>query len=146
MPRILCALSEHQVRARLLIAEDDRTFRSFLATNFRDDGYEVEEVCDGYALLQTLAASIEDGAEARTPCVVITDVSMPNVGGLDVLRWVRDQAIDLPFIVITAFGSRTTRDRATRLGAYAVLEKPFNLDDLRTAVLNAFAVARPAVR
>ena len=146
MGRILCACNEQQLPAHLLIAEDDRAFRSLLAANFRDDGYEVEEVCDGYELLQTLAASLEDEARPRTSRLVITDVYMPHVGGLDVLRWVRDEALHLPFIVITALGNRATHDRAKRLGAYAVLEKPFDLDDLRTAVLNAFEFHKPAVR
>ena len=139
MNRILCAHSEDQVPARLLIAEDDRAFRSLLAANLRDDGYEVEEVCDGHELLRRLAAVIDGGTGAREPRLVIADVHMPNVGGLDALRWVRDRAIDLPFIMITAFGSRTIHARAELLGAYAVFDKPFDVDDLRTAVLNALA-------
>jgi DNA-binding response OmpR family regulator len=67
---------------------------------------------------------------------------MPGFSGLDVLSALRCLRSHVPVIIITAFGDEPTRRLALGLGALAVLEKPFDLDDLRTAVVNVLAHPR----
>ncbi len=61
---------------------------------------------------------------------------MPGWNGLAVLQHLRREDWAMPFIVITAFGDEDTHQEASRLGAAAVFDKPFDVDDLRTAVFN----------
>jgi DNA-binding NtrC family response regulator len=61
---------------------------------------------------------------------------MPAFSGLEVLADLRSKNTTLPVILITAFGDRQTHAEALALGAYAVFDKPFDVDDLRTALMN----------
>jgi DNA-binding NtrC family response regulator len=66
--------------------------------------------------------------------LIISDVRMPGVSGLDVLATLRREDWSTPVILMTAFGDLETRAEARRLGAKALFDKPFDVDDLRTAV------------
>jgi CheY-like chemotaxis protein len=123
---------------RVLLADDDRDTREAVAEALRSDGYEVIEAHNGWELLQHLAAG-EDSAPMPVN-LVISDVRMPGKNGLEVLagfRWATGGST--PFIVITGFGDSQTHAEARRLGASAVLAKPFELDQLRTVMLDALA-------
>lgn len=114
-------------RGRILIAEDDRELRSLVALALEGDGYEVLQVEDGRGLSETL----------EQQCwidVIISDARMPRRGGLDVLADFRRRNWSTPFIIITAFGSGDLHEEARRLGVTAVVDKPFELDDLRSLV------------
>jgi DNA-binding response OmpR family regulator len=124
--------------ARVLVAEDDADMRELLASVLRKDGYDVIEARDGWQLLQYLAT--------HTPAVddspvdlVISDIRMPGKNGLDVLAGLRFADSSTPVILITGFGDLQTHLEARRLGATAVLDKPFDLDQLRSVVLNLLA-------
>ena len=116
-----------QDRGRVLIAEDDRELRSLVAFALEGDGYEVLQVEDGRGLSETL----------EQQCwidVIISDVRMPRRGGLEALADFRRRNWSTPFILITAFGSEDLHEEAYRLGVTAVVDKPFEMDDLRTLV------------
>lgn len=99
----------------------------------RADGLRVVEARDGEELLDHLSLS-ETGAEAWPHAdLVITDFRMPKADGLDALALFGHSAAP-PFIVITAFGSAETHQRAFQLGAAAVLDKPVDIDELRAEV------------
>jgi DNA-binding response OmpR family regulator len=68
------------------------------------------------------------------PSVIVTDLRMPGVSGLSVLRTIREYGWRVPVVLITAFGSEETLNEAARLDAAIVLHKPFELDDLRMAI------------
>jgi CheY-like chemotaxis protein len=124
---------------RILLAEDDAEFRQLLATVLLGDGYEVREAADGRQLLDWLA-TWTDGGHIDDICdLVISDIHMPGYSGLDVLSSLHCLDSPVPVIVITAFGDAATRRLAAALGAAAVLDKPFDLDDLRMTVLNVLA-------
>jgi FixJ family two-component response regulator len=74
------------------------------------------------------------------PRVVVADVRMPNLSGLGVLAALRRAASNIPVLLITALTDPSVQTLAWRLGAIGVLRKPFDTDDLLTAVLNAGAV------
>jgi DNA-binding response OmpR family regulator len=126
------ALSNVVRPARIVVAEDDREMRRLLADSLREDGYEVQEVQDGAELLIRL----EDAFFLdRVPPIdlFVTDIRMPAYTGLHVVSSLRGAGISVPGVIITAFGTAETRDRAAALGA-ELLEKPFKMAALRALV------------
>jgi CheY-like chemotaxis protein len=67
--------------------------------------------------------------------LIVSDICMPGMTGLEVLARVRASSIHLPVVLITAFGDEQTRNRAAALGGTVLFSKPFDMDDLRTAVM-----------
>jgi DNA-binding response OmpR family regulator len=115
----------------ILIAEDDIEMRRMLGAFLRRDGYSVELVSTGIELQERLELLAR---AASPPDLVIADIQMPGLTGLHVLAWTRRYLPRVPFILITAFGDARTHDRARNLGAAAVFDKPFEMDDLRSHV------------
>ena len=128
----------HLSRGRILLAEDDDEMRALLASRLRSDGFDVLEARDGGELSTLIDAAHE--ARSIVPGtivdVVISDARMPHLSGLDALEGLRKNDVETPFILITAFGDTHTHSEAYRLGANAVFDKPFEVDDLCTAVIN----------
>jgi DNA-binding response OmpR family regulator len=105
-----------------------------LASALRSDGYEVVETPNGVALLEEISLLLFRG-EALPADLIISDERMPGVLGSEVLAGLRGASWPVPFILITGFGDEGTRREAYRLGASAVFDKPFDLDDLRRSIL-----------
>jgi CheY-like chemotaxis protein len=130
-------------RMTVLVADDDDDMRALVAETFRSDGYAVIEARDGAELLDHLDHAFDD--PRALPDVIVTDVMMPNRSGLGVLESLRRARMHLPVILITRLADDSVHTLARRLGAVGVLHKPFDVDDLRTAVMNA-VVAYDKVR
>jgi len=114
---------------RILLAEDDDEMRILLTWSLRWEGYEVVECRNGTDLLDALSgATAED--EADGVALVISDIRMPGISGLDVLRSLRLSESFPPVVLITAFGDEETHAEADRLGAIALFDKPFDIEDL----------------
>jgi two-component system response regulator (stage 0 sporulation protein F) len=120
---------------RVFIADDDADMRRLIRLALEKDGCEVFEARDGAELIDLLDG-VEIGA-GDVPDVVITDVYMPNFSGLGVLRTLRQARSHLPVILITVDPVQAVQSDARQWGAAAVFAKPFDLEDLRTAVANA---------
>lgn len=117
----------------VLLAEDDNDLRQLLATALREDGYHVTEAKDGDELL----AQVERAAERTRGdnfAVIVSDVRMPGFWGTDVLAVLSCSRRTTPFILMTAFGDAALHAEAKELGATVVLNKPVDLDTLRSAV------------
>jgi len=112
-------------RHKVLIVDDDRAIRTALDRALTFEGYEVETAVDGVVALDM----VEDGF-----AIMVLDVSMPNMDGLEVCRRVRAQGLDIPILVLTA--RHHTRDRVAGLdaGADDYLVKPFALEELLARV------------
>jgi CheY-like chemotaxis protein len=124
--------------APILLAEDDPTMRELVATVLRADGYGVLEASDGAELLARIEAAIADpGRRAPPISLLVSDVRMPGMSGLDVLALLRCGHWTTPVILVTAFPEAAVRWEAMQLGATAVLEKPVDIDVLRAAVCRA---------
>lgn len=109
--------------------------RFILSRVFTNDGYTVKEAKDGSDLLYQLCHA----HRSRTlPDLIISDIKMPELTGTEVMTRVRAWDLDLPVILITAFGDEQTLAEASGLDVTAVFNKPFDIDDLRIAVLSLF--------
>lgn len=117
-------------RTHVLLGEDDTTLRRLLAVALNRAGYAVTEAADSESLLDYVTRALLVPGRVPHPDLIITDVCMPGLTGLDVAAAITRAGCITPLIVMTAFGDRATRERARRLGAVAVLDKPFDVDDL----------------
>jgi len=118
---------------RVLVVEDDPDIRRLVVNALRRDGYEVREAVDGQGLLVELASPNPPSSDDHD--LIISDIRMPICTGLQILEALRRAQWTVPVILMTAFGDEETRKSADELGA-VIFDKPFSLDDLRTAVVN----------
>lgn len=118
----------------VLIADDDDEMRTALAEMLRRAGYEVLEARNGAEVLEQVKESAlceEGGLELDA---VVSDIRMPGRSGLDVLVAIRAVSPELPVVLITGFGDAETHAQARWMGATAVLDKPFDAEELRSAL------------
>lgn len=118
----------------IYLAEDDDDMRALIAASLKADGYDVVEAKDGAELLDLLAGASTQ--PMRRPDIIVSDVLMPCYSGLGVLAALHKSAWKVPVILITARRDESVVNDAMRLGASAVVHKPFDIDDLRTAILS----------
>ena len=124
-----------QLRRRpvILLAEDDGPMRSLLASQLRRDGYRVIACQDATELVYR----IDLYRSHRLPVgidLIVSDVRMPLISGLELLELVNDAPLRIPVILISAFGDIETRSEASKRAAAAFFSKPFDIDELRAAV------------
>lgn len=122
------ARTRADVRGRVLLGEDDATFRRLLAGRLSSAGYAVAEASDGARLLEHLVdAAVGPSCRPAGYDLVITDVRMPGISGSDVLEYLRAGPWSgVPVILMTAFGDDAVHQAARRHGVLLVLEKPFS--------------------
>lgn len=120
---------------KVFLAEDDDDMRALIRAALERDGCEVIEARDGAELIDLLGMTVE--CPSAQPDVVVTDVRMPNFSGLGVLRTLRQAHWTVPVILITVDPGAAVQSDAAQWGAAAVFKKPFDVEDLRTAVVNA---------
>ncbi|GAA3787505.1 response regulator transcription factor [Streptomyces phyllanthi] len=124
---------------RILVVDDDPRIRSLVHRQLSEAGYEVTEATDGRAALERMAD--------EAPALVVLDLSLPGVGGLDVLRAVRTgragAAEDLPVIILSGRGGETDRIVGLDLGADDYLVKPFSPAELAARVRSVLRRAGP---
>jgi two-component system response regulator AtoC len=127
--------------SKVLVVEDEPNLRKVLATLLRREGYEVSVAENGE---QGIAEFDQGGA-----AVVITDLVMPKVGGMEVLRTINSRDPDVPVIIITAHGTVDSAVEAIKLGAFDYITKPFDQSELQSVIAKAartHAMAQRAVR
>ncbi len=111
---------------RILVVDDERSMRELLAIVLRREGYEVVLAENGRQAIDCL--------ERESVDVLISDIKMPDMSGVDVLRAAKKVDPDILGIMITAFASTETAVEAMRLGACDYLSKPFDIDLLKMKV------------
>jgi two-component system response regulator PilR (NtrC family) len=111
---------------RILVVDDERSMRELLAIVLRREGYEVLLADNGRAAVDLL--------ERESVDLLISDIKMPDVSGVDVLKAAKKIDQDILGIMITAFASTDTAVEAMRLGACDYLSKPFDIDLLKMKV------------
>jgi CheY-like chemotaxis protein len=130
-------------RRRVIVAEDDPSLRRLIVTVLQEAGHDVIEAQDGVQLMEQIENLLTIQHAPSDSFVVVTDVNMPGLTGLDVLAIIRCALARTPVVLITAFGDAEVRAEARDLGAVTVLDKPFDLDALRAVVENATPNAIP---
>ncbi len=113
-------------RNRILIVDDDESLRRVTEMQLQEAGYEVRTAADGAEAL-ALAADF-------APVLVITDLKMPGMSGLDLLKQLRSEYPDTTVIMITAYGTIQNAVEAMKNGAYDYITKPIDYDELVLAV------------
>ncbi|MGC9984971.1 MAG: sigma-54 dependent transcriptional regulator [Polyangia bacterium] len=108
---------------RILVADDDRSMCELLQAGLARRGFEVSWRTDATTALAAISEGDFD--------VIVTDLNMPEVNGLELCERVTANRPDVPVVVITAFGSLDTAVAAIRAGAYDFITKPFEMDGLR---------------
>ncbi|MBX7115643.1 MAG: sigma-54 dependent transcriptional regulator [Myxococcaceae bacterium] len=115
--------------SRVLVVDDEANLRKVLAAMLRKDGYEVTVAADGE---QALAEFQKNGAD-----VVVTDLVMPKLGGMELLKAVNAQRGDVPVIIITAHGTVDNAVEAIKRGAFDYITKPFEHAEIQAVVAKA---------
>src|SRR5579884_911613 len=116
-------------RARILVVDDEANARTALAELLRDEGYAVETAADGFKALPKL--------EEFAPDLLLTDLKMPGMDGIDLMRKSREADPQLAVVVMTAYGAVETAVTAMRQGAADYITKPINLEELGVVVERA---------
>jgi two-component system NtrC family response regulator len=117
------------MRQNILIIDDDNSLRRIVEYNLLEAGYQV-----------CVAASGEEGLRLFNECIpdlVITDMKMPGMDGIQVLKAVKERSAETLVVVVTAFGTVDIAVEAMKCGAYDYITKPFNRDELRLTVAKA---------
>lgn len=114
---------------RVLIVDDEASLRMTLAANLELEGFDVEIAQDGREALEMFRARPFD--------LVLSDIRMPQMNGVELFRELRALAPDLPVVLMTGFAVETLVEQVIREGAFAVLPKPFTIDHVVAALLRA---------
>jgi len=109
-------------KPRVLVVDDKLAMAETIADGLGDHGFVATALGSGRAALDTVRAGRAD--------VVVTDLRMPDLDGLALLDTLRDSGLDVPVIVMTAYGAIDSAVESIRKGAYQYLTKPFKLDEL----------------
>lgn len=110
----------------IIVIDDDQTMRRACEAALRRSGYQVETFADGASGLQRV--------EEVRPGVLVTDLKMPGMSGLEVIQHVREIDPDIVVVVITGFATVDTAVEAMKGGAYDFIPKPFTADELRAII------------
>ncbi len=116
-------------RNRILVIDDERDMRELLEIMLTKEGYEVSTASSGGLALAAVREQSFD--------LVITDLRMPGLSGIDFLKAVKEIDPDIIVIMITAYASVDTALNAMKAGAYDYFTKPFNLDEIKLNIRNA---------
>jgi len=113
----------------ILVIDDERSMREFLSIMLEREGYSVVTKDNGNDALDFIRNDDYD--------LIITDIKMPKMSGIDILRESITLYPNTPVIMITAFASTEVAVEAMKLGAYDYITKPFNVDEIKIIIKNA---------
>jgi two-component system response regulator PilR (NtrC family) len=119
---------------KILVVDDEQSLRDVLSIMLKRAGYAVTNVCDGDEAIEQLNKEIFD--------LVITDLRMPKVDGMEVLKAVKSSSPETVVLVITAFATADSAVEAMKHGAYDYLTKPFQVDEVQLIIRNALEKRR----
>lgn len=115
--------------ASILVVDDERSMRDFLKILLEKDGHQVTTAENGQAALATL--------QNQSFAVVVSDIRMPGISGIQLLETIKEDSPELPVILITAFASPGDAVLAMKNGAFDYISKPFNVDEIKSVIESA---------
>jgi DNA-binding NtrC family response regulator len=113
-------------RATILVVDDEKNTREALSKILHEDGYDVLTAADGYQALNLVTQ--------EEPDIILADLKMPGMDGLELLSRTRLKGFDTPFVMMTAYGTVETAVEAMKKGAENYLTKPVNIDELEIQI------------
>jgi two-component system response regulator PilR (NtrC family) len=119
---------------KILVVDDEQSLREVLSIMLKRAGYAVTSVSDGEEAIEQVQKEIFD--------LVITDLRMPKVDGMEVLRAVKSASPETVVLIITAFATADSAVEAMKQGAYDYLTKPFQVDEVQLIIRNALEKRR----
>lgn len=119
---------------RILIVDDEQNVRQLLSKVLKKQGYEVYTACDGAEGLEFIQQTVVD--------IIISDIRMPNMDGIEFLHKAKETDPGIGFILITAFATTETAIEALKSGAQDYVTKPFDINDIIIAVKKLAAQGR----
>ena len=125
-------------RARIFVVDDDTVSRELLSRILTSDGHQVTALADGREALERLA-------EGEPPDLVVSDIRMGELDGLQLTDALRQRAPDTPVLLVTAFGNIDGAVDAIRRGAFDYLSKPYDVDGIKMVVARALEQRRLAL-
>ena len=114
------------MKKKILIVDDELAHRQMLNAVLSDEGYEVREADDGETAISAVEEQFHD--------LVIMDIRMSRVGGIEALERIKEISPGIPIILMTAYASVGTAIDALKKGAYDYLTKPLDIDELKILV------------
>jgi DNA-binding NtrC family response regulator len=126
----MLALPGNHGNMRLLITDDEKNLRQVLRTELAREGAEIDDAENGIKALELLEKNEYD--------IVLLDLHMPRLGGIDVLKKIKSSDFPVEVIILTANATISTAVEAMKLGAYDYLTKPFRLEELWPIVEKAY--------
>ena len=118
----------------ILIVDDEPSIVQSLSGLLSDEGFEIVTANNGYEALKII--------DTEAPDMVLLDIWMPGIDGIETLKEIKKSNAALPVIIITGHGNVETAVKATKLGAYDLIEKPLNIDKVIVAINNALNFRR----
>jgi len=118
----------------LLIVDDEPSILQSLGGLLSDEGFEVTTAVNGYEALKTI--------EVESPDLVLLDIWMPGIDGIETLKEIKKENPNIQVIIITGHGTIETAVKATKLGAFDLIEKPLSIDKVIVAINNALNFRR----
>ncbi len=120
----------------VLIVDDERSMRDFLKILLEKEGHKVKTASRGSEALEIIDGHPVD--------VVVSDIRMPGMTGIELLEFIKEKNPDLPVIMITAFASPDDAVMAMKNGAFDYISKPFNVDEIKSVIESATSKSEPS--
>ena len=118
-------------KKHVMVADDDPSIRALLRSFLENEGFAISEARTGREVLKAIDNDVR-------PDLLLMDIRMPELSGMEVLQRLREQSLDVPTLLMTAFGSSNLAIKAIQLGAYDYITKPFDLEDVLLTINRFF--------
>ncbi len=114
---------------RILVVDDNKELREILEEYLKSEGHNVEGSANGRDALERYEKSPFD--------LIITDLNMPEISGMELIKTIRKESKDTEFVIITGYASMDSAVEAVKMGAFDYIVKPFRMEELHVVVKNA---------
>ena len=118
-----------KTKGKILVVDDEKSMREILEIFLQNEEYSVSTANNGESAVEAIKNDIFD--------LVISDMKMPKMGGLELLKNIKEIAPDTVVVIVTAFGTTESAVEAMKHGAYDYIQKPFQMDNIRLVIKNA---------
>ena len=123
------------MKRKILVVDDNKETCDILTKTFAEEGYQMFSALSGRLALDTV--------KKKKPELVLLDIKMPKMDGIEVLKRIKKIDKDLVVVMITGYGALDTAKEAMTLGAYDYITKPFDLDFIKAVVRDALSEMKP---